>query len=278
VSYVESIKPGKERAFGGKLPLCELCPVRGKGICNALDASGLAQLRQISRRRFVPDGDVICHEGDEVDFYFTIVFGAVKLSKCLRDGGQHIVSLLYPPCFYGHNSTSQHLYSAHAACDTELCIYPRGPFERFLERNSSLQRRVLEMTMFELDHQRERTLMLARKNSYERVASFLLTVIDHVYQIGCGEVKGNVAHLQLPFTRAEMADYLGLTVETVSRQLAVLKRDRTVVLRSCRDVVVPDIKLLSVIAGAEKCLKREAASENRPQFGTLPTFGQPACN
>jgi CRP/FNR family transcriptional regulator, anaerobic regulatory protein len=242
---------------------CNLCPVRDRGICNALDDGTVAELKRISRRRFVKDGESIFYEGDEVSYFFTIVFGAVKLSKSLADGRQHIVELLYPPNFQGQRLESHHVYSAHAAADAELCIYPRNQFENFVGQHRELERRIFEMAIHELDLSRDRTLILARKNSLERVASFLLMVIDHVPEIGCGTIKENTAHIQLPFSRAEMADYLGLTLETVSRQLSLLRRRRIIELQSWRDIAVPDVALLTEIASIEASSKPHKGSSFR---------------
>ncbi len=259
MAYIESLETRrmdlKNGAAGGAINRCDLCPIAGEGVCSALDDDALADLKKISRKRFVKDGDPIFHEGDEASYFFTIVFGAVKLSKGLTDGRQHIVELLYPPSFYGQRLESHHTYSAHAASDVQLCVYPRSLFENLVKQYPALEHKVFKMAVHDLELSRDRTLILARKNAFERVASFLVMVVAHIQEIGCGAIKDNAAHILLPFTRAEMADYLGLTIETVSRQLAALKKRKVIEVQSWRDLTVPDIERLIETASFEACSK-----------------------
>ncbi len=232
---------------------CELCPVRHRSICGALDDDSLSQLVKISRRKYIRVHRTIFLDGDEADQYFNIISGAVKLVKTLADGQQHIVGLLYPPDFIGQCLNKNHTYSAEAATDVELCCYPRASFEAFLKSHPELERRIFEMTVRELDICRDWILLLGRKCSYERVAGFLLMMARRVPDIGCGQRAGNCAQFRLPFTRSEMADYLGLTLETVSRQFSLLKRSRIIALPSSRDVIVPNIRRLGAVANIETC-------------------------
>ena len=111
---------------------------------------------------------------------------------------------------------------------------------------------MFEMMVRELDVCRDWTLLLGRKCSYERVAGFLLMMAKRVPQAVSGHTF-NTSQFELPFTRAEMADYLGLTLETVSRQFSRLKKKRVISLPSSREIVIPDMELLSAIAQIETC-------------------------
>ncbi len=233
--------------------IAQIAPVRQTGICGVLDDEFLIQLVKFSRHKCIRAHRTIFLDGDEADQYFNIVCGAVKLVKTLADGQQHIVGLLYPPDFIGQCLNRHHTYSAEAATDVELCCYPRAPFEAFLKSHPELERRIFEMTVRELDICRDWILLLGRKCSYERVAGFLLMMARRVPDIGCGQRAGNCAQFRLPFTRSEMADYLGLTLETVSRQFSLLKRSRIIALPSSRDVIVPNIKRLGAVANIETC-------------------------
>jgi CRP/FNR family transcriptional regulator len=116
------------------------------------------------------------------------------------------------------------------------------------------------MTVRELDICRDWTLLLGRKCSYERVAGFLLMMARRIPQSAAG---ANSAHFELPFTRAEMADYLGLTLETVSRQFSQLKRKRLIALPSSRDITIPDIELLAAVAQMETCSEAFDGGQSR---------------
>jgi CRP/FNR family transcriptional regulator len=225
--------------------------VSREGICSALDSEARAQLLLISRRKTIPAHHVIFRDGDEADHYFNIISGIVKLVKTLADGQQHIVGLIYAPGFMGQTLNTRHSYSAESATGVELCCYPRATFDAFLKSHPELERQIFVMTVRELDICRDWTLLLGRKCSYERVAGFLLMMAKRSRPAAWA--GANSAHFELPFTRAEMADYLGLTLETVSRQFSHLKRDRLIALPSSRDIMIPDVELLASAAQVETC-------------------------
>jgi CRP/FNR family transcriptional regulator, anaerobic regulatory protein len=242
---------------------CETCEVRRSGVCSALDDEALAQLFQLSRRKAVPAHTVIFRDGDEADQYFNITSGIVKLVKTLADGHQHIIGLIYRPDFMGQTLNPHHTYSAESATDVELCAFPRAAFDAFLRTHPELERQIFETTIRELDVCRDWTLLLGRKCSYERVAGFLLMLARRVPKSGAGEAGENSVRFELPFTRAEMADYLGLTLETVSRQFSLLKKKRVIGLPSSRDITIPDLELLSAIAQLESCSTALEESQSR---------------
>ncbi len=232
---------------------CETCQVRCDGICAALDNEARAELLHLSRRKTVSAHHAVFRDGDLADNYYNITSGIVKLVKTLADGHQHIVGLLYPTDFMGQSLNKYHTYAAELATDVELCAYPRAPFELFLKSHPELERQIFHMTIRELDLCRDWTLLLGRKCSYERVAGFLLMMAKRAPRKTTGQQPKNYMHFELPFTRAEMADYLGLTLETVSRQFSQLKKKQVITLPSSRDIIIPDIQLLSLVAQMESC-------------------------
>jgi|SRR5208337_4268767 len=231
---------------------CDTCQVHREGLCAVLDDEALAQLYQLSRRKTLPAHNVIFRDGDEADQYFSITSGIVKLVKTLADGHQHIIGLIYQPDFMGQTLNHRHTYSAESATDVELCAYPRAAFDIFLKSHPKLERQIFDMTLRELDFCRDWTLLLGRKCSYERVAGFLLMMARRMPRTGNAQ-EPNSVHLELPFTRAEMADYLGLTLETVSRQFSRLKTNGIIDLPSSRDITIPNMELLSAVAQIESC-------------------------
>ena len=230
---------------------CDTCQVRREGICAALDDDARAQISQIARRRVLPPHNVIFRDGDEADHYFSITSGIVKLVKTLADGHQHIVGLIHQPDFMGQTLNRRHSYAAESATEVELCAYPRAAFDAFMKLHPELERQIFEMTIRELDVCRDWTLLLGRKCSFERVAGFLLMMARRMPKVAGAD--GNSVHFELPFTRAEMADYLGLTLETVSRQFSRLKTKGIIALPSSRDITIPDIAYLSTVARMESC-------------------------
>lgn len=234
---------------------CEPCPVRNGSICEALSDASLRQLAKLSRQRHFKAQQKIFNIGDDVEYFFNIISGIVKLQKLLMDGEQHIIGLFYPGDFIGHTARDRHIYSAEAATEVEICCYPRAPFRAFLASHPMLERKLYDLTVRKLDICRDWTLLLGHKSSYERVASFLFMLVRSASKPGHGDRASDYVELQLPLARSEIADYLGLTVETVCRQLARLKDKGIVKLQSSRDVIVPSVELLAATAAIDTCLE-----------------------
>lgn len=229
---------------------CETCAIRHRAICAALTKEELQSMNRIARRRLVPSGQVISSDAEPGTAFANIVSGAVKLTKTLADGRQQIVGLQFPPDFLGRTFAEANPYSAEAATDVELCSFPKRDFEAVLRRHPGLEHRLFADTLTELDAAREWMLLLGRKTAHEKVASFLLLLARRAPDVGCGHAEGtNFAQYKLPLTRADIADYLGLTLETVSRQMTKLSSAGTLKLGEHREIIVPDIEALREVAG-----------------------------
>jgi CRP/FNR family transcriptional regulator len=224
---------------------CETCANRHGGLCGTLSAGQLAKLRAIARLRAVPEGLPLYRAGDEVDSYASVVRGVVKLTRTTAGGVHHVVALIYPPEFLGFSQDNEHRYSATAAIDAELCTYPRAAFRRLLQNEHELCQRLLEYTARELEFSRDWGLMVACKSSYERVAGVFLLIARGLKTSdrAAGAEPGVI--IQLPLTRTELANYLGLTPETVSRNITRLKRKGLIKFQTLRKVVISDIRQLA---------------------------------
>ena len=214
-----------------------------------LDNEARAELLSLCRRKVVPAHHAIFRDGDRADHYYNITSGIVKLVKTLADGRQHIVGLVYASDFVGQSLKRRHTYAAESATDVDLCVYPKDPFEQFLKTHPELERQIFHATIRELELCRDWGLG-RKKCSYERVAGFLLMMARRIPREGA--LQGNYVHFELPFTRAEMADYLGLTFETVSRQFSKLKKKQVIALLSSRYIVIPDLELLSAVVNRNR--------------------------
>lgn len=228
---------------------CSTCTVRHRAICDALSASEIQALNRLSRKRTVPAGQTILGEGEARSIFANIVSGVVKLTKTLDDGRQHIIGLLFASDFLGRTFREDNPYFAEAATDVELCVFPTTGFERLLNEHPGLEHRLFQYTLTELDACQEWMLLLARKRAEERVASFLLMIAKRVPNVGCGsEENSNEVRFVLPLSRAEISDCLGLTIETVSRQITRLKTKGVIELMNYREIVIPDIRRLQQAA------------------------------
>jgi CRP/FNR family transcriptional regulator, anaerobic regulatory protein len=237
VSYVES------------LTRCTTCAIRHKAICDALSPSEIQALNRLSRRKTVPAGQMILGEGEARSIFANIVSGVVKLTKTLDDGRQHIIGLLFASDFLGRAYRDDNPYFAEAATDVELCVFPTAGFERLLNEHPGLEHRLFQYTLSELDACQEWMLLLARKKAEERVASFLLMIAKRVPNLGTAEAdKPNEVRFILPLSRTEISDCLGLTIETVSRQITRLKTKGVIELVNYREIVIPDVRRLQQAA------------------------------
>lgn len=228
---------------------CETCIIRHRSICAVLSEDELHDFNRIARQRFVPAGQVVSTQDDII--LANIVEGVVKLTETLSDGRQQIVGLLFPPDFLGRIYSETSTYFAEAATDLDLCVFPKKGFETMLKRYPGLEHRLFENTLDELDCARDWMLLLGRKTARERVASLLLLIARRAPNLGCQHnPEINFARFTLPLTRADLADHLGLTLETVSRQITKLKSDGIIELAENREIVVPDIDALERAAGS----------------------------
>ncbi len=228
---------------------CGTCAIRHLAICDALSPEEIKDLSRISRRRAVPAGQTILGEGESHTIFANIISGVVKLTKTLDDGRQHIIGLLFPSDFLGRAFRKDNPYFAEAATNVELCVYPASGFEKLLPDHPGLEHRLFEYTLTELDACQEWMLLLARKKAEERVASFLLMIAKRVPNSGGSNSEGrNAIQFQLPLSRSEISDCLGLTIETVSRQITRLKTKGVIELLNYRDIRIPDVRALQEAA------------------------------
>jgi CRP/FNR family transcriptional regulator len=225
---------------------CGDCPIRYRAVCAHCEADELLRLEQIKYYRSFAAGQPIAWSGERMGFVGSVVTGVATLTQALEDGRRQMVGLLLPSDFVGRPGRDTAPYDVTAVTDLTLCCFRRAPFEDLLRTTPHVAGRLLEMTLDELDAAREWMLLLGRKTAREKIAS-LLAILgrrDAALRQGRGAMV-----FDLPLTREQMADYLGLTIETVSRQIGALKRDHVIDLRGTRTVSVPDYARLMAEAG-----------------------------
>ena len=225
---------------------CDACAIRHRALCGALSDEELTALNAIARTKKVSAGQNIFGDEERIDYFANVRSGVVKLSKALPDGRQQIVGLQFPSDFLGRPFGENSSFFADAATDVELCCYPTKRFEDLLKHYPQIEHNLFEHTLDELDAAREWMVLLGRKTAEEKVASFLLLLANRARQNTCHLLPDfNTARFDLPLTRADIGDYLGLTIETVSRQITRLKTKGLIRLEGGRGVFVPDIQRLA---------------------------------
>lgn len=201
-------------------------PTGPTGELSALESAG-------TRLTFARDEEIYS-EGDDARHWYKVVSGTVRTCKLLADGRRHIANFFFAGDFLGIEDVGAHALSAEAITDVVLTRYMRAAIERMAEQDPGLARRVREMAFTRLAEAHGHMLLLGRKTAAERVASFLLEIADR---------GGDENHLDLPMSRYDIADYLGLTTETVCRVLSSLKR--------CGAIAVPNAQRIDLLNRSE---------------------------
>jgi len=180
----------------------------------ALDA--LVAFERIGTRRSYARNDEIFAEGDRADCWFKVVSGAVRVCKLMADGRRHIAEFHFAGDCFGFDSLPERLFSAEAVSDAVIMRFPRRATELLIDETPYLARWLRETALRDLTNAQMHMMMLGRMSAPERVATFLLDIFDR---------RDASRALELPMPRADIADYLGLTIETVCRVLSSFKRD-----------------------------------------------------
>ncbi|WP_366015646.1 Crp/Fnr family transcriptional regulator [Mesorhizobium sp.] len=227
--------------------LCASCEARHRGVCGALNSEQLATLARSTRRHKAEAGKELVSDGGNVERFSNVLSGVVKLTKTLSNGRQQIVGLQFAPDFLGRPFEAESRLSAQAATDVELCSFPRQALERMMVEQPDLQHRLLEQKLRELDQARDWMAALGRKTAAEKIASFLLMIARNIDPAAGPEHRA--AAFDLPLSRADIADFLGLTIETVSRQLTRLRGENVIRIDNNRHIVIDDLARLAARAG-----------------------------
>jgi CRP/FNR family transcriptional regulator len=227
--------------------LCRSCEARHRGLCGVLQPDELVRLARQTHKSRHEGGTELIGEGAEIDSYANVMRGVVKLSKVLEDGRQQVVGLQFAPDFLGRLFGKESQVTAEAASSVDLCVVPSKALERLVAETPALEHRLMQQTLRELDEAREWMVTLGRKTAQEKVASFLYLIATHADPTA-GADDGPVA-FELPLTRADIGDFLGLTIETVSRQLTRLRQMGAISIANQRQVEIADLDELKALCG-----------------------------
>ncbi len=225
--------------------LCDKCQVRSVAACSSLDDTELARLEAITVSKDYEPGQTVFEGGDEPRFIYNLTEGMIRLVKLLPNGRRQIVGFVFPGDMLGLASHGAYTCSAEAIGPVRLCRFPREKMLELLNEFPNLKSRLLDIAADELSEAQEQMLLLGRKSPVEKVASFLWRL--HTENMRCG---GAVNQIDLGMGRIDIADYLGLTIETVSRTFTRLRNDGVIRLEGANHVVIVNEDALEELAEA----------------------------
>ena len=185
----------------------------------------------------------IFEEGNPADYVYTVTAGSIKIYKLLPDGRRQVTGFLFPGDFLGLIHNQSYAYSAETLTLAKLCRFPRQRLEALLDEVPRLEQQLLSMASHELAAAQDQMMLLGRKSARERIVSFLTMLSNAAVR---REQPGDP--VSLPMSRTDIADYLGLTIETVSRTLTKLKTDRLIEFLDEKHVRMSQLRELREIA------------------------------
>ena len=218
---------------------CFGCPVREVAICGSLDNESLREFRKMGCCVELRPGEELARQGEAAFSVFTITSGMLKSYEILPDGRRQITGFHSPGDFVSAGPDDRFETIIEAVEDTRLCAFPIRRFEDFVGDHRSLERELYITSERRLADSRRQMVLLGRKNAVERIASFFLALCER---------REGADQLRLPMSRSDIADYLGLTKETVSRVLAQLKSRRLIRLLAIDRIEILDRAELKAIA------------------------------
>lgn len=222
---------------------CGTCGSRIAGLCRPLDAAALDEMSSESQQIALPARSTVFREGDPAGRVFTLIEGTAKLTRLLPDGKQQVVGFRFPGDIIGYTTRQEYPFDAELLTDSRLCRLERPRLEALLQRYPLLERRLLDLCVQELAATQEQLVTVGRRSAEARVAAFLLSLVEARRRRG---QPGRL--LEMPMTRADIADFLGLTLETVSRSLAAFRRRGWIREPAHQRVELADLGALSALA------------------------------
>jgi CRP/FNR family transcriptional regulator len=223
---------------------CAHCDARPFSVCNAIGDADLARLAGAALVVEVAAGQCFIDEGEPAASFFNITRGTAKLFKLLPDGRRQITGFAGVGHFLGLAVSDTYAFSAEAIEPVRLCRFSRNRLRVLLDDFPAMEKRLLEVATNELVAAQEQMLLLGRKTARERLASFL--VMQSRQGAPCQQPR---ARLALPMTRGDIADYLGLTIETVSRTLTRFRSEGLIDIPAQSCLVIHDRRALEHLAG-----------------------------
>jgi CRP/FNR family transcriptional regulator len=225
--------------------VCDTCPVADRAVCSALSHDDRRELARMGHHRRYARGETIVAAGDANMVCATLTHGAAKMSTIDRDGTERILALVHPAGMLGQLFAPAATMHVTALTDSEACVFPRGDFERLSGARPALAGRLLAEVSRELTESRNLIDLISKRQARARVSALILAFSRAASPAPCHDA----AAFDLPLTRGEMAQLLGITIETVSRTLTALEGDGVIRREGSHGIVIRDRAALEERAG-----------------------------
>lgn len=177
------------------------------------------QFSTLTRSVQVPEGSNLVHEGDDDTLIFTVTTGCFKSYKQLADGRRQITGFYFPGDFIGLSQREHYLVDVEAVTQSSVCQMRRSDLKLLSRQMPKIEHRLYDLTSDALAELQGQVLLLGRKTAQERLATFIMMLSDRA-----GEDGESADTVRVPMTRQDIADFLGLTIETVSRTFSALRK------------------------------------------------------
>jgi CRP/FNR family transcriptional regulator len=230
---------------------CHDCDARHIGMCDALSDADMSFLARVAQRVKVPAGKAFIEEGSDASYFYDLSHGDVRVFKSLADGRRQVTGFMGAGHFLGLAIRGKYAFTAEAMNDVELCRFDRKALQKVFREFPALESKLLDVATHEMVVAQEQMLLLGRKTALERVASFLIAWAERLEVYSRGDVVDTAFIMTLPMNRTDLSDYLGLTIESVSRAFSRLKQDGLIAFTHSHEVTVRNIQRMIDITNGD---------------------------
>jgi|TARA_B100002003_G_scaffold19151_1_gene15859 CRP/FNR family transcriptional regulator len=223
------------------------CNVRLIAFCGILDDSDIHQLERISKDRIISRNKTVFMQGEQTSNFYNIKRGSLKIYKLSSDGRKQIVGFLFPGDFVGMSPEENYSYNAETLEETTLCTFSRMVLENFFVQHPHVERKILNIVNHELSVAQDQIFLLGKYTAKERLLQFFLNLSKQRNKLGWVDNP-----LRLSMSRSDIANYLGLTIETISRAITELKTERLIRMIGTQNIFLQDKDAIHKLLISEK--------------------------
>lgn len=242
ISHLHEAVPRERRWVDEESP-CKACALRHAAYVIGLEEEDLRHLREISSSVNFAPGQTLFEEHEAADRIFSVTCGTVRMVKLMPDGRRQISGFLFPGDFLGLAADEGYAYSAEAVTACAAFSYPVSRLHQLMLKYPELEWKLVAIARHELAEAQDQILLLGRKTARERVATFLLLLSQRAALRGKPEDS-----LTITMSREDMADYLGVATETISRTLTEFRGEALIGIKQAKDITLRDTVALADIA------------------------------